>query len=192
MDTLLEWDRQLFYLINHGLNHPLLDGAIWLITCLGLGWVQTLLLLGWTLAPWRGHRHTEGASRWKTVFLPGGLALLLSGLTVQALKQLLPRMRPSNLPEAIVAFDERIFYNSFPSGHTATSFALACWVWWRVRTTPYRWLGYCIWIIAGLVGLSRVYRGVHYPIDVVVGALIGVVWGFVLYRVQSYYEANRR
>lgn len=192
MDTLLEWDRQLFYLINHGLNHPLLDGAMWSVTSLGLGWVQALLLLGWTLAPWIGRRHTEGTSRWKTIFLPGGLALLLSGLTVQALKQLLPRMRPSNLPDAIVAIDERIFYNSFPSGHTATSFALVCWIWGRVRTTPYRWLGYCIWAIAGLVGLSRVYRGVHYPLDVVAGALVGIVWGFVIYRVQSYYEANRR
>ncbi len=192
MEPLLEWDRQLFYTVNHGLNHPWLDGLMWLITSLGLGWVQALMLLAWTLAVSRRGREAGSVSPWKSIFLSGGLALLLSGLTVQVLKRLFPRMRPSNLPDALVAPDERIFFNSFPSGHTATSFALACWLWGRLRGTRYRWVGYLAWALAALVGLSRIYRGVHYPLDVLVGALIGIMWGFAINRVQSLHEANRR
>ncbi len=192
MELVLEWDRQLFYTLNHGLNHPWLDGLMWFITSLGLGWVQALLLLGWTLAASRRGRESGGVSPWKSIFLSGGLALLLSGITVQVLKHLFPRMRPSNLPDALVAPDERIFYNSFPSGHTATSFALACWLWLRLRHTRYRWVGYLAWALAVLVGLSRIYRGVHYPLDVLVGALIGIMWGFAINRVKSLHEASRR
>ncbi|MER3401908.1 MAG: hypothetical protein C4337_01050 [Armatimonadota bacterium] len=192
MDLWYEWDRQAFYLINHGLSHPLLDRVMWLITSLGLGWVQALLLLVWTLTPAWTRRGKVSSYRWKHLFLAGSVTILLSGLVVQILKHLFPRMRPSNLPDALVAPDERLFYNSFPSGHTATSFALACWLWGRVRGTPYRWVGYVAWGLAGLIGLSRIYRGVHYPLDVLVSVLVGIVCGFVVNRVQSIYEANRR
>ena len=104
-----------------------------------------------------------------------------SGLTAQLLKRALPRLRPSNLPDAIVAPDERIFHNSFPSGHTTTAFALAFWVFLLTRGTRYRLWGYGALVLAGLVGLSRIYRGVHYPSDVLAGALIGVLWGAIAY-----------
>ncbi len=277
METLLHWDRELFYALNHGLNHPLLDPVMWLITSLGLGWVQMLVVLAaWGVWEWRRRsaltvladkgaiaefsekrhasdlstltplpplsvygeggnaalrphgspapftergqegevqqaettltppaplphavgeggvnsplpRHGRGAggecfpSGFKTIFLPALIAFVGSGLTAQLIKRTLPRLRPSNLPDAIVAPDERIFHNSFPSGHTTTAFALAFWVFLATRGTRYRLWGYTALVLAGLVGLSRVYRGVHYPSDVLAGALIGVLWGAVAY-----------
>ncbi|MCS7065173.1 MAG: phosphatase PAP2 family protein, partial [Fimbriimonadales bacterium] len=133
-----------------------------------------LLLLGATLA-------LRWSRRWRLVFLPGCVAWLGSGATVQLLKHLVPRPRPSNLPDVLVAPDERIFARSFPSGHTATAFALACWLWLMVRGTRYRWLGWLGWLLAALVGLSRIYRGVHYPSDVIAGALIGILWGLIAF-----------
>ncbi len=47
--------------------------------------------------------------------------------------------------------------------------------------TRYRWWGYGALLLAGLVGLSRVYRGVHYPSDVLTGAAIGMLWGALVY-----------
>ncbi|MCS7209850.1 MAG: phosphatase PAP2 family protein [Fimbriimonadales bacterium] len=206
METLLHWDRELFFAINHGLSHPLLDPVMWLFTRLGLGWVQMLMVLGATLwqaqrrsSKWHGHlvrapggldsrvqashglQARVARSAWREVFLPAAIAFLGSGLTVQLLKHAVPRLRPSNLPEALVAPDERIFYNSFPSGHTATAFALAFWVFLLTRGTRYRLWGYGALVVAGLVGLSRIYRGVHYPSDVLAGALIGILWGAVAY-----------
>ncbi|MCS7191182.1 MAG: phosphatase PAP2 family protein [Fimbriimonadales bacterium] len=174
MELLQEWDRQALYAVNHGLHHPWLSPLMWLFTSLGLGWVQLLLLLGATLA-------LRWPRRWRLVFLPGVVAWLGSGATVQLLKHLVPRPRPSNLPNVLVAPDERIFARSFPSGHTATAFALACWLWLMVRGTRYRWLGWLGWLLAALVGLSRVYRGVHYPSDVLVGAAIGILWGAIAF-----------
>jgi undecaprenyl-diphosphatase len=174
MEALQSLDRQLLYLINHGLHHPWLDPLMWFFSTLGLGQVQLALLLSGTL--WR-----RGAHRWRSLFLPGFVAWLGSGAMVQLLKHLFPRPRPSNLPDVLVAPDERIFARSFPSGHTATAFALACWLWWLTRGTPYRWFGWLGWLLALFVGLSRIYRGVHYPSDVLAGMAIGILWGSVAF-----------
>ncbi len=181
MEPLLEWDRWLFYTVNHGLNHPWLDPIMWAITSLGLGWVQVLLLLCWTLFPILQRKAVNWRARWRMLFLPGFVAFAGSGLTVQILKRTVSRLRPSNLPDAIVAPDERIFHNSFPSGHTATAFALACWLWLMLHKTRYRWVGWVGWGLACCIGLSRIYRGVHYPSDVLAGALIGILWGLIAY-----------
>lgn len=60
--------------------------------------------------------------------------------------------------------------SSFPSGHTGTSFAAAGVLW---QTVP-RLYGAGALILAGLIGLSRIYLGVHYPSDVLGGMLIGL------------------
>ncbi len=59
--------------------------------------------------------------------------------------------------------------HSFPSGHTAAAFAFAT---GAGRVLP--WTTPPLTILAALVGYSRVHTGVHYPLDVVVGALCGV------------------
>ena len=155
---------------------------MWLITSLGLGWVQLLLLVAVSgYLAWRRVGYSVG----RVVLLPGIVAFVGSGITAQLIKHAVPRLRPSNLPDAIVAPDERIFHNSFPSGHTTTAFALACWVFLLTYRTRYRWWGYGALLLAGLVGLSRVYRGVHYPSDVLTGAAIGMLWGALVYLTLS-------
>jgi undecaprenyl-diphosphatase len=61
---------------------------------------------------------------------------------------------------------------SFPSGHTAAAFAFAT---GAGREIP--WAGPPLYAIAALVGYSRVHTGVHYPLDVIAGALAGVALG---------------
>ncbi|MEJ5250437.1 MAG: phosphatase PAP2 family protein, partial [Armatimonadota bacterium] len=75
--------------------------------------------------------------------------------------------------------DERIFSKSFPSGHSCTTAAIA-----MVLTVVFwkRYPGVVVsaWLVTSLVMLSRVYRGVHYPSDVLGGALIGALCGYVV------------
>jgi undecaprenyl-diphosphatase len=61
---------------------------------------------------------------------------------------------------------------SFPSGHMAWFFALAVTVWFADR----KWGAWFI-VLAALMGIARIYAGVHWPLDVVAGAATGIVSG---------------
>jgi undecaprenyl-diphosphatase len=70
--------------------------------------------------------------------------------------------------------------HSFPSGHTATSFAAALVL---ARAVPRRaWLFY---VLAAAIGFSRIYVGVHYPLDVLGGALVGLLAATALLRLAG-------
>ena len=64
---------------------------------------------------------------------------------------------------------------SFPSGHSIVGFAIATIVYKHNKK-----LGVFSLILAGLISISRIFVGVHYPIDVLVGALIGVLCGIAV------------
>lgn len=106
----------------------------------------------------------------------GLLALLamLLGLvcTNLILKPLVERPRPWLDVVGLVPLVDEPDPNSFPSGHTTAAFAAAMIFW---RALPDSWLGTKITgvTMAVLMGLSRLYVGVHYPSDVLAGAVIG-------------------
>ena len=106
---------------------------------------------------------------WRMV-LAIGLALLL---TDQVVKPAVARVRPFTATMDVRVIDERPETFSFPSGHAAGAvagaFALT-----RVWRGPRRWL----WALAGGIAVSRVYVGVHYPLDVVGGAGLGLASGY--------------
>jgi undecaprenyl-diphosphatase len=58
---------------------------------------------------------------------------------------------------------------SFPSGHTAAAFAFATGAGHELA-----WAGPPLYALASLIGYSRVHTGVHYPLDVIAGALAGI------------------
>lgn len=89
------------------------------------------------------------------------------------LKNLVARPRPyTQLPELTLLVPFPLDF-SFPSGHTCSSFAVAGSLWQSGK----HWNGLRIpaLILAILIALSRLYVGAHYPSDVLVGALIGLV-----------------
>jgi undecaprenyl-diphosphatase len=79
------------------------------------------------------------------------------------------RSRPPTIvldPEPLVGIPTT---SSFPSGHTSTSFACAFVI---SRLAPR--LTVYVFVLAALIGFSRIYVGVHYPLDVLAGAVLGV------------------
>jgi undecaprenyl-diphosphatase len=62
--------------------------------------------------------------------------------------------------------------DSFPSGHAATSFAAAATL---ARFVPRRWIAVALYVLAALIAWSRVYVGAHYPLDILGGAVLGLL-----------------
>ena len=101
------------------------------------------------------------------------LGLVVTNLTV---KPLVARLRPWVIMEDFTVLITSSDPNSFPSGHTCAAFAFAAAL---IAVLPQKWAKAAALIAAALMGFSRLYVGVHFPSDVLVGALIGVICGFV-------------
>jgi undecaprenyl-diphosphatase len=103
------------------------------------------------------------------------LALLLNLVLCNLLlKNLVGRIRPCDLNPLVEMLVARPQDPSFPSGHTASSFAAATVLLRR------RWKGrWAALALAILMGLSRLYLYVHFPTDVLAGALLGIFCGMV-------------
>ena len=163
MRWLYDFDMEGFRAIHVEMHRGWLDPIFWLLTGTGLGWVQFLLIL--PLLVWRSTRQ---------YVLPLLLTLLVSGFIVaDGLKLLIPRDRPSNLAIAVLQ-DEKDFAHSFPSGHSSTAFGLAFMLLLLTRKTERAWIGQVALGWALLVGLSRIYRGLHWPTDVIGGMFVGL------------------
>ena len=102
------------------------------------------------------------------------VALLVSLLiNNMVLKNIVGRIRPYEAIAGLVPLIGKPRDYSFPSGHTASSFAAA---WVLFRRLPKRF-GIPALMLAGLIGISRLYLGVHYPTDVLFGVISGIGGG---------------
>lgn len=104
----------------------------------------------------------------------GGLSLWL---VVEIMKLVIRRKRPFNNLKDIRIVGERARGHSFPSGHTSQAFFLATLF---IQHFSAGIMGAIVlYSIALIVGITRIYIGVHYPRDVVAGSVLGIAWGIV-------------
>ena len=162
MNALNLFEANIVYWIQNHLRAGFLTPVMQVITALGNGgafWiVLTVLLLLF--------KKTRRAG------LCCALALVLDLLAVNiVLKPIVARVRPYDVVQDIRVITSLPGDYSFPSGHSAASFAAA----WALFRTERRQWGVPALVLAALISLSRLYVGVHYPTDVLLGALIGVV-----------------
>jgi membrane-associated phospholipid phosphatase len=111
-------------------------------------------------------------------------SLALAGLTTTLLKVSFGRARPymdkGNMD--FQWFETSDDYNSFPSGHTTVAFAMASVAAKRIDT----WQSYTFFFSgAALTGLARINKGKHWFSDIILGAAIGTVSGFVIVDAES-------
>lgn len=163
LDALIALDTELFRAVNHGLGSVALDGFMLFVTD-RFTWIG-VAIVAVSLALLRRSRRT-------LVFF-AGLGLTLGAVdlvTYQVLKPAFERLRPCyKLTDVRLVQDRCGSDYGFPSNHAANGMATAALV-----ALTYRHRSAWIAIgLAGLVGLSRVYVGVHFPGDVVAGFVVG-------------------
>jgi undecaprenyl-diphosphatase len=160
-------DRQIDRWVVHHRTEPFDTLFVWLSRAgsSGLVWVVISIVVG---IVWRRY----------ALFGMTLLTVLVADTSNYLLKDVFDRQRPS----ARYAEPDPLLHppssHSFPSGHAATSFACA-----TVIGASVPKLRVPLYVLAALIAWSRVYVGVHYPADVLAGALYGLAVGLVLVRV---------
>lgn len=168
-DFLLELEGSVLLWIQEYLRGPVTDTFFVFYTTLGNMGLCWLILSAAMLCV----RKTRKAG------LAGLLALLIGFLcTNVVLKPLVCRTRPWLVVEGLTALVVEHDPHSFPSGHTCAAFAAACA--WRAYL-PKRWANTAL-VCAVLMGFSRLYVGVHFPTDVLCGAVIGCLSAWLVYK----------
>jgi len=177
VNNLLQLDGQLLVAIQ-ALRVSWLDPIVSLYTKLGdAGILWIALSLAMLL--WKPTRRAGALA-----LLAMALGLLVTNLTI---KPLVERDRPW-LDWPIVPLVTEKDPNSFPSGHTCAAFAAG--LSWA-RALPWSWGRTAAVVLAVLMGLSRLYVGVHYPTDVLAGALIGALCAWAAWRAYRAWEDRR-
>jgi membrane-associated phospholipid phosphatase len=152
----LVFNRQIFLLVN-GPNTPYLDWPMLSLTHLGNGMAAAMIVL--LLTPIR-----------RDLTIRAALAMIVAGILTSILKDLFASPRPPAVfGEMVHVLGPKLMRNSLPSGHTSTVFALA----FSLRGHTHVRIFRVVMILAALVGISRVYIGAHFPVDVIIGALLG-------------------
>ncbi len=169
-------DQALFYQINGVWHHPVLDAVLpwtrhsnnWIPLYIGLlGWL--FYQIGWKTLKW-------------LLF-----ALINVGLTDQisssVFKPFFHRLRPCNDPALVgktrLLLDQCAGGFSFTSSHAANHFGIAMFIFmtWGVIQKKYTRF-FFVW--AGVIAFAQIYVGVHYPLDIIGGTIIGLISGFTI------------
>lgn len=173
MTTLLELDQQFFSFINEGLRHPWLD-AIMPLWREKVFWVPLYVALAAFLG-WKFKR--------EAVFLVLAAALTIGiadTVSSKVIKPSVKRDRPcraEGLAPQVHLLVPCGGGHSFTSSHATNHFALATLLFLTLGRL-YRRARYVLLLWAGSIAFGQVYVGVHYPLDVLVGGLLGALIGY--------------
>ena len=168
---LIEWDTAAReWLVTY--HHPIADAVMVGLSAIGrVGAIWIAIALALVV---RDRRRIRAVA---VVFAAQALAFVATDLVV---KPIVARARPFEASVLTRVIDRRPLTYSFPSGHAATAFAGAAtlsWIWPNGRLV--------LWPLAAMVALSRIYVGVHYPLDVLGGAVLGLSCAWVARRVVT-------
>ncbi|MBI1913008.1 MAG: phosphatase PAP2 family protein [Deltaproteobacteria bacterium] len=174
MNSILKFDTDIFYLINNRLTSPALDVFFPYITqkfnFLGI------IIIAAALIWFMGNRR----DRFGLILLV--LAVGLNDFASDILKHLFMRLRPCSALEGARVLVGCGGSFSMPSSHASNIFTAMVFL-----STRYKKFTPVFLVIAVLVAYSRVYVGVHYPSDIMVGAIFGTGIAFLFYFADKKY-----
>jgi membrane-associated phospholipid phosphatase len=176
------FDDEIRKAFQNNKNNFLDNTSRYLLEPWGGGLYPAILFGGYYL-----HGLTTNNKKSRQIALGGTQVFVLAAVSSQIIKHVFHRHRPTQDHPPNPRLWEGPFsgwqYTAFPSGHTTTAFAIASYM-----SSVYKgrlWVGVLTYGIATGVGLSRVYDNVHWPSDVLFGAVLGFAIGKSVYNFMS-------
>lgn len=183
MEVLQYIDEKLFLFLNRDISNPIFDFIFPVITN-GAFWILPAIALGvWFVMK-------EKKKAWYILLLSLLTVSLSDPLSVKILKPFIGRERPCS-PDVLLKGGRFLLEHkksfSFPSAHATNVFAQA-------MLFGFFYPQFAIWFFsfALLIGFSRIYVGVHYPIDVLGGACLGILAAWVIIGLHMGIQKVRR
>lgn len=179
LEKIIQWDQDLFFRINGQWTHPFLDKVLlWFRT--SDHWVPFYIVFVIFLIK------QLKLQTWKWLLLAIVNVAFTDQLSSNFFKPLIHRLRPCADPaisnKVHLLVDHCLTSFSFTSSHAANHFGIATFIFFTLKPLfkNYNYLFLC-W--AGIISYAQVYVGVHYPMDVLAGAILGIFigWGCALF-----------
>jgi undecaprenyl-diphosphatase len=174
MDKLISLDKAAFHAVNWTFTNPFLDWFMPFVTEKS-NFIVVVIAVAALIAI-KGNRK----DRWGLVLLL--VTVLTSDFVCNILKHALMRVRPCNAIDGVRLLVGCGHSYSLPSGHATNIFAAMVFL-----TTRYKRYFPVLMTIAIAVSYSRVYVGVHYPLDVITGAALGTIAAIVIAEIDRRY-----
>jgi undecaprenyl-diphosphatase len=176
------WDHETFLEIHrrlHAFDAPAVDSYFRFANELGNGFVLVAVVALWVALRPSARAALRGIAQ-------AGLAVATTTVTTHLLKGAFDHPRPRSVfagrfddGDIVELFGTPARVQAFPSGHTATAFALALLVavWAAgIPSAPRRWFVRVLaFLLAASTGLARIYAASHFPTDVLAGVIVGLL-----------------
>ncbi len=182
LERILPYERSSFFFLN-GSDSALMDNFMWMYSQ-KLTWLPLYLCLFILFI----YKYRNNWKEYVLIFISIFLVILICDQVASGiLKPMFHRFRPTHHPDfkdqVEFLFGYKGGHYGFASSHASNAFGLAMFTALLFRHKLY---SITIFIFAILMGYSRIYLGVHFISDVVVGALIGIFAGILIYRLYIY------
>jgi membrane-associated phospholipid phosphatase len=175
MDQLLLYDKHLFKLINYSWHNGFFD---WLMPWLRNSNVWIPLYFFLLLFAVLNYKKTG----WWWIVFAAGTVVFTDFVSSDIIKHNIIRLRPCNDPSIAdwvrVLVGYRPQSSSFTSSHAANHFGMAMFLYLTLKEHTGKW-GNIFFLWALCISFAQVYVGVHYPLDITCGALIGILIGYL-------------
>lgn len=178
LDKLISLDVQLLVYLN-GLGSESYDG-FWLFITKQTNWTPLFLLLLYIIYKKIGTKQTL------YVLLSLAILILITDQFTNFMKNSVERLRPCNNPEinSFIRIVQSRSSFSFFSGHAANSMAVAMFVYHLIK--PYFKYTFLLFLWPLIFAYSRIYLGLHYPLDILCGYLFGMLTGLFVFRIYQF------
>lgn len=184
LEKIIELDKNLFLFLNN-LGSETYD-PFWEFITKQINWIPVFLIIFYLLYQKLGKK----SFLYAILFI--AILITFVDQSTNLVKYLVERLRPCSDPELYGKMRAVIQRSSFSffSGHASNSMATTVFIFLIFR--KYYKLGFLLFLFPLVFAYSRIYLGLHFPLDILCGYLFGALFGFGFYRIYEKYVLKKK